>query len=83
MKKIKVLVVGLGNMGLSHARAYQSIAEFEIVGLCTRGIETRHDVKKEFPNAALFSDYTKALEALKPDAVSINTWQPALNAIFA
>ena len=24
MKKVKVLVVGLGNMGLSHARAYKS-----------------------------------------------------------
>jgi len=25
MKPIRVLVVGLGNMGLSHARAYQSL----------------------------------------------------------
>jgi predicted dehydrogenase len=33
MEKIKVLVVGLGNMGLSHARAYKSIKGFEIVGL--------------------------------------------------
>ena len=82
MKKIKVLVVGLGNMGLSHARAYQSIAEFEIVGLCTRNIGSREDVKKEFPNVALFSDYAVALEALKPAAVSINTW-PDTHAAYA
>ncbi len=82
MKKIKVLVVGLGNMGLSHARAYQSIPEFEIVGLCSRGIEARDDLKKEFPNAALFSDYEVALAMLKPDAVSINTW-PDTHAAYA
>jgi predicted dehydrogenase len=61
MKKIKVLVVGLGNMGLSHARAYQSIKGFEIVGLCTRGIETRADIKTEFPGVRLFADYAEAL----------------------
>ena len=82
MKKIRVLVVGLGNMGMSHARAYQSIAEFEIVGLCTRSIESRGDIKDEFPDVALFSDYAKALEALKPDAVSINTW-PDTHAAYA
>ena len=82
MNKIRVLVVGLGNMGLSHARAYQSISEFEIAGLCTRGIESRHDLKKEFPITALFSDYTTALTTLKPDAVSINTW-PDTHATYA
>ncbi len=82
MKKIKVLVVGLGNMGLSHARAYQSIKGFEIVGLCTRGIETRGDIKKEFPGVRLFADYAEALSTLKPDAVSINTW-PDTHAAYA
>jgi predicted dehydrogenase len=82
MKKIKVLVVGLGNMGLSHARAYQSIKGFEIVGLCTRGIETRADIKKEFPEVPRFTDYAEALSALKPDAVSINTW-PDTHADYA
>jgi predicted dehydrogenase len=82
MKKIRVLVVGLGNMGLSHARAYQSIKGFEIVGLCTRGIETRVDIKKEFPKIPRFTDYTEALSTLKPDAVSINTW-PDTHAAYA
>ena len=82
MKKIKVLVVGLGNMGLSHARAYKSIKGFEIAGLCSRGIETRDDIKKEFPGAPLFSDYAEALAATKPDAVSINTW-PDTHAAYA
>ena len=31
--KVRVLVVGVGNMGLSHAKAYKSIEGFELVGL--------------------------------------------------
>ena len=33
MKKVKVIVVGCGNMGSSHARAYDKLDEFEIVGI--------------------------------------------------
>lgn len=82
MKTIRVLVVGLGNMGLSHARAYQSIDGFEIAGLCSRGIAERADLAAEFPGVAQFNDYAEALAALKPDAVSINTW-PDTHAAYA
>lgn len=74
MKKIRVLVVGVGNMGISHARAYAANEGFEIVGLCSRGIEKRADIAKEFPGIAQFNDYAEALVKTKPDAVSINTW---------
>lgn len=74
MKKIRVLVVGVGNMGISHARAYAANNGFEIVGLCSRGIDKRMDIAKEFPDIAQFSDYVEALSKTKPDAVSINTW---------
>jgi predicted dehydrogenase len=82
MKNIRVLVVGVGNMGLSHARAYQSIDGFEIAGLCSRGIEDRDDIKQEFPGVALFTDYAQAIKSTKPDAVSINTW-PDTHAEYA
>ena len=82
MKKIRVLVVGVGNMGRSHARAYASIEGFEIAGLCSRGIEEQEDIKEEFPGIPLFEDYADALETSKPDAVSINTW-PDTHATFA
>jgi predicted dehydrogenase len=74
MKKVKVLVVGLGNMGLSHARAYAANDGFEIAGLCSRGIDQRADITREFPGVALYNDYGEALRAARPDAVSINTW---------
>jgi predicted dehydrogenase len=82
MQEVRVLVVGLGNMGLSHARAYKSIEGFEIAGLCSRDIEQRPDIAAEFPGVTRFSDYATALAAVRPDAVSINTW-PDTHAVFA
>ena len=38
---LKVLVVGLGNMGMSHALAYTRIPGFDVVGLCERRIADR------------------------------------------
>ena len=82
MSGIRVLVVGLGNMGLSHARAYREIAGFEIAGLCSRGIADRDDLRQEFPETPMFADYAEALRETSPDAVSINTW-PDTHAEYA
>src|SRR5579863_7590710 len=82
MKPVRVLVVGLGNTGLSHARAYQAIDGFEIAGLCSRDIEKRADLVAEFPGAPRFSDFAKALTQLQPDAVAICTW-PDTHAAYA
>jgi predicted dehydrogenase len=61
-------------MGMSHARAYQAIDGFELVGLCTRNASARSDLDKAFPGVSRFEGLTEALSALKPDAVSINTY---------
>ena len=72
---IRVLVVGCGHMGASHARAYHEMPEFEIAGLVSRGPESRGRL-----NAALggaypeFDDYQDALSATRPDAVCISTY---------
>jgi predicted dehydrogenase len=73
-RKVRVLVVGLGHMGLSHAKAYRKLDGFEIVGLCSRSILDRTDLPPDLADLPRFSDYATAIEALKPDAVSINTW---------
>ena len=68
-KPIRILVVGCGHMGMSHAKAYHSLPEFEIVGVVARGEKSRHDllaaVGGDYPQ---FSDYAAALAATKPDA---------------
>ena len=70
---VRVLVVGLGNMGASHADAYHRSEGFEIAGIMSRTIKS-----KEIPEALrghpLFEDYDEALREAAPDAVSINTW---------
>ena len=71
VKRVRVLVVGLGTMGMSHARAYQAIDGFELVGLCTHKAAARNDLDKEFPGLPRYESLTEALKALKPDAVSI------------
>lgn len=72
--KIDILVIGCGNMGTSHARAYNNIAQFNIVGLVSRGVESRERLSKELGGLPTFDNYENALEKTNPDAVSINTY---------
>lgn len=74
IKPIKVLVVGCGNMGASHAQAYQSIDGFEICGIVSTGKSKEVLNEKLGGGFPLFSDYEEALEATKPDAVCISTY---------
>ena len=82
-KTIKVLCVGAGHMGRSHALAYHQIEEFEICGIVTRSPESRGALNKELGGGyAEFGDFYEALKETKPDAVSISTY-PNTHAEFA
>ena len=70
--KLRVLVVGLGNMGMSHALAYTRIEDFEVVGVCERRIASR-ELPEALKGAKKFDKFETALAELKPDVVSINT----------
>jgi predicted dehydrogenase len=74
-EKLKVLCVGAGHMGRSHALAYHQIEDYEIAGIVTRSPESRGALNKELGGAyAEFGDYTEALAATKPDVVAISTY---------
>jgi predicted dehydrogenase len=79
--RTRVLVVGLGNMGKSHASAYTRIPGFEIAGLCSRGIGAAA-LPPDLRGAARFTSFDEALAATKPDVVSINTL-PDTHAAYA
>ncbi|MDD5728862.1 MAG: Gfo/Idh/MocA family oxidoreductase [Victivallales bacterium] len=81
MKKLRVLVVGCGHMGSSHARAYKKIDGFEIAGLVSPAPDCKK-LAQELKVSATFADYETALNAVKPDAVSINTY-PDTHAAYA
>lgn len=74
MQVIKILVVGCGNMGASHAKAYHDLDGFEIVGLVARG-DSKDKLNTELgADYALFESYEEALLQTKPDAVCIATY---------
>ncbi|MCH8547398.1 MAG: Gfo/Idh/MocA family oxidoreductase [Balneolaceae bacterium] len=73
-KKINVLVAGCGNMGTSHARAYHRLDDFNIVGLVSRGPESRNRLSKELGGLPTFGDYEEALKKTQPDAVCVSTY---------
>ena len=72
--KIRVLVVGCGNMGTSHARAYHQLEGFDIVGLVSRTEKSRQKLSDELGGYPTFGDFETALVETRPDAVSINTY---------
>lgn len=81
MTPLRVLVVGCGNMGSSHARAYHALAnDFRIVGLVARGA-SRDKLAKELGGLPTFADFDGAYAATKPDVVSINTYPDSHAAI--
>ena len=80
---IRVLCVGAGHMGRSHALAYHRIPGFEICGIVTRSAESRAALNAELGGCyPEFGEYHEALKTTKPDAVSISTY-PDTHADYA
>jgi len=83
MKSIRVLCVGAGHMGRSHALAYHRLPGFEICGLVTRSPESRAKLNAELGGGyPEFADFHEALRETKPDAVSVSTY-PDTHAEYA
>jgi len=73
-KPLRVLVVGCGNMGSSHAIAYHTIEGFDICGLVSRG-NSKEILNAKLGNKyALFNDMEVAMNVTHPDAVCISTY---------
>lgn len=67
---IQVLVAGLGNMGVSHALAYHSHPDAEIIGLVNR---SPVDLPTELAGYPLFTSFEEGM-ANAPDLVCIATY---------
>ena len=70
MTGLRTVVVGLGQMGLSHALAYHRNPGFEIVGLVNRSAVDLPDELCRYP---VLDGFDAGL-ALKPDLVSVNSY---------
>jgi predicted dehydrogenase len=73
-KNLRVLVVGCGNMGASHATAYHTLDGFEICGLVSRGKSNEVLNDKLGGGYALYANFYEALASAQPDAVCISTY---------
>ena len=83
MAALRVLVVGCGNMGSSHARAYHHLPDYDLVGLVARGATSRERLADELGSGvATFADFEQAYAETRPDVVSINTY-PETHAAIA
>jgi predicted dehydrogenase len=71
---IRVLIIGCGNMGTSHAFAYQALPGFKICGIVSRGNSKNILNEKLGGWFPLFDDVDEALNATMPDAVCISTY---------
>ena len=71
---VKVLVVGCGNMGASHAWSYHTMDGFKICGIVSTGKSKEVLNEKLGGGYPLYSDYEEALNITKPDAVCISTY---------
>lgn len=71
MKKIKAAVVGVGNMGQSHARTYYYLNEADLVAVCDINKKRADEVAAKY-NTKAFSDYKEMLNSFpRLDVVSI------------
>lgn len=68
-QKIRVAVIGAGNMGKNHLRNYFLLPEAELVGLADINPATK-SLADEY-KTKFFTDYKQMLDELKPEAVSI------------
>ncbi|MBY5977199.1 Gfo/Idh/MocA family oxidoreductase [Phaeobacter italicus] len=67
----RVLIAGLGNMGLSHALAHHGHTDAEIIGLVNRSGTVDHPDLQGYP---VFTDFHAALHKTKPDLVVVATY---------
>ncbi|MBS4206681.1 Gfo/Idh/MocA family oxidoreductase [Bacillus sp. FJAT-50079] len=68
--KLRVGVIGVGQMGTYHAEIYQKLPQVELVALCEYNDARREEVQEQF-GCTVYKDYKDLLEDQDIDAISI------------
>ncbi len=72
---LRVLIIGCGRMGTSHALAYHQSSAFEICGLVSRQPDSRTRLNERLGGGfPMFQDYKAALREVQPDVVCVSTY---------
>ena len=79
MKKLKVAVIGVGNISNLHIAAYQKNPDVELYAFCDINAEVLKAAGKRYGITRLYTDEAEMLAALPEiDAVSVCTWNLSL-----
>ena len=71
---MRVALVGCGAVSRNHLTALRDLPDVSVVGLCDLLPDRAEKRRDEFaPDAALYSDYVRMLDEIKPDVVHITT----------
>lgn len=88
---LRVAIIGMGHIGNTHARAYRSTPEAELVGVCDI-LHDRADAAAKLYGVPAFYSAPEMLKQLQPDVVSVTTggyeyssdhYEPTLEALEA
>jgi predicted dehydrogenase len=71
---IKVAVIGAGNMGSSHARAYAANPGFDLVAIIDQSQEKRQKLSNELGGIDHFDSLNKAIATHSPGALAVCTY---------
>lgn len=73
MEKIKLGIVGMGRMGITHFSIVNSCADVDIVAVADTSNLTLTLLERYLPTLKVYSDYQKLIDESKPDALIVCT----------
>ena len=74
MTKIKIGIIGAGNISRAHTKGYLACGDATVKAICDINPERAKEKAKTFDIGETYSDYRKLLEDGEIDAVSVCTW---------
>lgn len=73
-KKIKIGIVGAGNISKSHIKAYSSVSEVEVVAICDINEDKLNKTADKYDINNRYTSIEAMIEAEELDAVSVCVW---------
>lgn len=73
-KKVRVAIIGAGNISRAHIKGYQADDRVKLVGVCDINLERAQKTKEANDMKYAFKDYKELLAQEDIDAVSVCTW---------
>lgn len=77
MSKLKVGIIGTGNISISHIEAYRKNPNVELYALCDINEKRLKEVAEKYGVERTFTDMNEMLKLKELDAVSVCTWNSA------